>query len=214
MTLDAYHLRPATPDDLPALYHVCLKTGDSGRDASHLQDDPDLLGKFYVGPYVMLEPHLAFTLEGPNGPAGYLLGALDTEGFNRKLKCEWLPPLRQACHDPGENEARWSGSDWVRRAVHRPFLELPPALAPYPSHAHIDLLAEARGQGIGRHLMQTMMEQLAALGSHGIHLQVSPKNAAAQAFYQTLGFVPLSSPDLPQDTLFMGYQFEDDDGAN
>jgi ribosomal protein S18 acetylase RimI-like enzyme len=87
-------------------------------------------------------------------------------------------------------------------------------LKPYPSHVHIDLLVEARGQGIGRHLMQTIMEELARLGSPGLHLQVNPKNAAAQAFYRNLGFVPLSSPDLPADTLFMAYRFGDDVTAN
>lgn len=214
MTLESYRLRSATPQDLPALYHVCLKTGDAGKDATHIQDDPDLLGQVFVGPYVMLEPGLAFTLDGPNGPAGYVLGVLDTREFNQRLKSEWLPGLQKQHADPGEEAEQWHGSDWVRHTLHHPFLELPPVLRPYPSHAHIDLLMEARGQGIGRHLMQTMLEELARRGSPGVHLQVSPKNSAAQAFYRNLGFVPLSSPDLPDDTLFMAYQFEDEDGAN
>jgi ribosomal protein S18 acetylase RimI-like enzyme len=213
MNLESFRLRAATPDDLPALYRVCLRTGDAGKDATHLQDDPDLLGEVFVGPYVMLEPNLAFTLEGPRGPAGYVLGALDTRRFNRRLKSEWLPRLRKLHADPGGDPKEWEGSDWVRHALHHPFLDLPPVLEPYPSHAHIDLLAEARGHGIGRHLMQTMMEHLAALGSPGLHLQVNPKNAAAQAFYRNLGFAPLSSSDLPADTLFMAYRFGDDDGA-
>lgn len=214
MTLDSYHLRSATPDDLPALYHVCLVTGDAGKDASHLQDDPDLLGEVFVGPYVMLEPDLAFTLEGPEGPAGYVLGALDTARFNQRLRDEWLPRLQRRNPDPGEDPQHWHGSDWVRHALHHPFLEIPPVLEPYPSHAHIDLLAEARGYGIGRHLMQTMMEQLTGLGSPGVHLQVNPKNSAARAFYQNLGFRPLSSPDLPEDTLFMACRLGDHDGAD
>ena len=214
MTLESYRLRSATPDDLPALYRVCLKTGDAGKDATHIQDDPDILGEVFVGPYVMLEPELAFTLEGPQGLAGYVLGALDTRRFNQRLKAEWLPKLKELHADPGEDQGHWHGSDWVRHSVHHPFLDVPAVLKPYPSHVHIDLLAEARGHGIGRHLMQTMMEELARLGSRGVHLQVSPNNAAAQAFYRNLGFVPLSSPDLPADTLFMAYQFGDDDGAD
>ena len=214
MTLESYRLRSATPDDLPALYQVCLKTGAAGKDATHIQDDPDILGEVFVGPYVMLEPELAFTLEGPRGPAGYVLAALDTRRFNQRLKSEWLPRLQKLHADPGEDSAHWEGSDWVRRTVHHPFLDVPPALKPYPSHIHIDLLEEARGHGIGRHLMQTIMEELARRGSRGIHLQVSPHNAAGQAFYRNLGFVPLSSLDLPADTLFMAYQFGDDDGAD
>jgi ribosomal protein S18 acetylase RimI-like enzyme len=213
MTLDSYRLRQAIPDDLPALYHVCLKTGDAGGDATHLQDAPDLLGEVFVGPYVILEPDLAFTLEGPNGPAGYVLGALDTARFNERLKIEWLPKLQRLHRDPGDDPKQWRGSDWVRHALHHPFLDVPPVLKSYPSHAHIDLLAEARGQGIGRHMMQTIMEQLAILGSPGLHLQVNPKNSAAQAFYKTLGFRPLSSSALPEDTLFMACRLRDDHGA-
>ncbi|WP_119269790.1 GNAT family N-acetyltransferase [Taklimakanibacter deserti] len=213
MNLESYSLRAATADDLPALYRVCLRTGDAGKDATHLQDDPDLLGEVFVGPYVMLEPDLAFTLQGPRGPAGYVLGALDTRDFNKRLKTHWLPRLQKLHADPGEDSGLWRGSDWVRHALHHPFLEFPPVLHPYPSHVHIDLLTEARGQGIGRHLMQTILEELARLGSPGVHLQVNPKNAAAQSFYRNLGFIPLSSADLPNDTLFMAYRFEDDDGA-
>ena len=214
MNLDAYNLRPATLDDLPALYRVCLKTGAAGKDASDREDDPDLLGQVFVGPYVTLEPALAFALVGPDGPMGYVLGALDTRRFNRKLKDEWLPPLREAERDPGDDPKRWKGSDWVRHMVHHPFLDIPSVLAPYPSHAHIDLLAEARGHGIGRHMMETMMESLAGMGSPGLHLQVSPGNVQAQAFYRNLGFAPLSSPDLPTDTLFMARRLADEEAED
>lgn len=214
MGLESFRLRPATPDDFPALYRVCLRTGDAGKDATHLQDDPDLLGEVFVGPYVMFEPELAFALEGAHGAAGYVLGALDTESFNLKLKSEWLPKLQRTHADPGEDRGVWQGSDWVRHVVHHPFLDVPAILEPYPSHVHIDLLPEARGHGIGRHMMQTILEALARLGSSGVHLQVNPNNTAAQAFYSNLGFAPLTSADLPADTLFMGYQFEDGEGAH
>jgi len=213
MDIDAYSLRPATPEDLPALYRVCLQTGEAGKDASHIQDDPELLGQVFVGPYVTLEPELAFALVGPQGVVGYVLGALDTRRFNRKLKDEWLPKLQQVERDPGENPEAWKGSDWVRRALHHPFLDVPRALANYPSHAHIDLLADARGHGIGRHMMQMMMERLAGRGSPGLHMQVNPKNAGAQAFYRSLGFEPIASPDLPKDTLFMARRFGDEETA-
>lgn len=214
MPLDSYLLRHATPEDLPALYRVCLKTGDSGKDASTIQDDPDLLGEFYVGPYVMLEPDLAYALDSSEGPIGYLLGALDTAKFNDRLARDWLPRLMRANHDPVGDPAGWQGSDWVRHAVHHPFLKVPAVLQPYPSHAHIDLLGEARGQGVGRHLMQTMMERLTELGSPGLHLQVSPKNKGAQDFYLGLGFEVISSPDLPDDTLFMARRLGELDGEN
>jgi ribosomal protein S18 acetylase RimI-like enzyme len=204
-----YRLRAARRTDLAGLYNVCLKTGDSGKDGTKLHDDPTLLGKFFVGPYVVLEPDLAFTLEAPSGPVGYLLGARDTPAFYRRCEIEWLVPLRQAVHDPGRDMTIWRDSDWVRRLIHVPDLIFPPALHPYPSHAHIDLLPEARGHGFGRRLMQFLMARLAARGSTGLHLAVSPGNTGGLAFYHKLGFERVSAPDLPQHTVFMARSLAD-----
>ena len=132
-----------------------------------------------------------------------MLGALDTVAFNRRLRSDWYPSLQNEIRDPGPDQAKWRGSDWVRHAVHHPFLAVPPVLALYPSHAHIDLLPEARGKGVGSRMMHHMMERLAARESEGLHLQVNPKNFDAQAFYRKLGFTVVSSRDLPDDTLFM-----------
>ena len=204
-----YRLRPARRADLPGLYEVCLKTGDSGKDGTALHDDPTLLGKFFVGPYVVLEPDLAFTLEGPSGVAGYLLGARDTTAFNRRFEIEWLTPLRRTVHDPGRDLTIWRDSDWVRRLIHVPDIAFPTALHPYPAHAHIDLLPEARGHGFGRRLMHFLMARLAARGAKGLHLSVSPSNTGAQTFYRKLGFEHVVAPDLPTQTYFMGRTLQD-----
>jgi ribosomal protein S18 acetylase RimI-like enzyme len=204
-----YRLRPAVQADIPGLYNVCLKTGDSGKDGTALHDDPTLLGKFFVGPYVALEPDLAFALEGPNGIAGYLFGALDTPAFNRRFEAEWLAPLRREVRDPGADAACWRQSDWVRRLIHAPDLVFPPALHPYPSHGHIDLLPEARGRGFGSRMMRFLMARLAARGSAGIHLAVAPENAGGQAFYRKLGFAQVAAPELPAHTYFMARGLSD-----
>ena len=78
-------IRPARPDDRAALYAVCLATGCDGEDAAATFRDPDLLGHRYVGPYLDLEPDLAFTLEDAHGPCGYALGAADSVDFYRRL---------------------------------------------------------------------------------------------------------------------------------
>jgi GNAT superfamily N-acetyltransferase len=200
---DTYRLRPARRGDLPGLYEVCLKTGDSGKDGTALHDDPTLLGKVFVGPYVVLEPDLAFTLEGPSGAAGYLLGALDTPAFNRRCESEWLTPLRDTIHNPGSDITTWRDSDWVRRLIHVPDFTFPPALQAFPAHAHIDLLPEARGHGFGRRMMQFLMARMAARGANGLHLAVSPSNAGGQAFYRKLGFHHVAAPELPRHTCFM-----------
>ena len=56
-------IRPYRPDDLPALYDICLATGDNGADASHLYADRRLIGEIFAAPYAALEPGHAFVAE-------------------------------------------------------------------------------------------------------------------------------------------------------
>ena len=51
-----------------------------------------------------------------------------------------------------------------------------------------DLLPEAQGQGWGRRLIEALLDELAARGATGVHLEMDPANEAAGAFYARLGF--------------------------
>lgn len=200
---DDFCIRPAAADDHAALNLVCLRTGDSGKDATAREDDPDLLGMIYATPYQVLEPDFAFAIEGPDGVCGYTFGALDTARFYARMETEWFPPLRRRLPDPGPEQANWHGSDWARYAIHHPEYVFPPALHAYTAHGHIDLLPEARGRNIGRTAMGLLMQRLERRGAAGLHLQVSPVNLGAQAFYRKLGFEILEHASLPRHTTFM-----------
>lgn len=201
---DGFVLRQATAGDHAALRRVCLKTGDSGQDATAREDDPRLLGNIYAVPYQVYAPDFAFIVDGPDGVAGYVLGAPDTAAFNAAMRDDWYPSLAADLPDPGPDSTRWCGSDWARAVLHHPNLIFPPALHPYPAHGHIDLLAPARGRGIGTRGMGFLIDRLRATGAPGMHLQVSPSNAKALRFYETLGFHRLSDSILPADIAFMG----------
>lgn len=199
----AFTIRPATRADLPELYQVCLATGDAGRDAQHLHDDQDLLGNLFVGPYVALEPQLAFALEDQLGVCGYVLGALDTADFLARYAHEWLPHLQARTPEPpGESEGM-SPSDRLRWRIHHPPSGLPLALARFPSHLHIDLLPRAQGRGQGRAMVELLLETLTRQGSRGVHLEMDPANARAKGFYSHLGFEPVESDELPPNTLYL-----------
>lgn len=206
MVLDfggGYRLRSAMAEDHAALCVVCLKTGDSGQDATAREDDPDLLGLIYAVPYQVYEPDFAFVVDGPNGVCGYIFGAPDTPGIYATMEAEWFPPLAARLIDPGPDESKWRGSDWARRAIHHPEFVYPEVLHRYPAHGHIDLLEEARGRGIGRRGMEHVMAKLKRAGAKGMHLQVSPVNRKAQGFYRKLGFEVLKDEGLPRHTTFM-----------
>ncbi len=205
---EGFFLRRARTEDHAAFETVCLRTGDAGADASEREDEPRLLGLLYAVPYQVLEPNFSFAVEGPGGVCGYLLGTPDSAGFYERYEKEWLPPLREKFADPGPDDGAWRGSDWARRAVHRPEIALPPPLHLFPAHGHIDLLAHARGRGVGRRAMRFLMARLAAAGAGGMHLQVHARNGRAQAFYAGLGFAALEDGSLPDAVTFMARGLE------
>ncbi len=183
-----FFLRRATAADHAALCEICLKTGDAGEDATAREDDPALLGMIYAVPYQVLAPDHAFVIDSGNGAMGYLLGTPDTRAFSDRLAAEWYPRLQATTKRPPSDKALWQGSDWARHAIHDPNLAMPPGLAPYPAHGHIDLLPPARGRGIGTRCIRFMEENLRQAGAAGLFLDVHPHNLGAQAFYRTLGY--------------------------
>ena len=80
-----FTIRPYRQNDHDAVYDICLKTGNSGRGAEHLYDDPMLLGHLYAGPYITIEPNTAFILDNGQKPCGYILGAKESKSFYKKM---------------------------------------------------------------------------------------------------------------------------------
>ena len=180
-------VRPASPRDLPGAYRVCLLTGDSGRDASAMYRNPDLLGHLFVGPYVVGEPDLALVVADEDGIAGYLLAAADTRGFEHWAEQRWWPPLRDQYP---LREERSPDAELIE-LLHRPPTVGESIVRAFPSHLHIDLLERVRGKGLGRHLVDGLIEDLRRRGSVGVHLDVALDNDNAIAFYRHLGFEEL-----------------------
>ncbi|MCP4386350.1 MAG: GNAT family N-acetyltransferase [Hyphomicrobiales bacterium] len=198
-----FAIRAATAADHDALKMVCLKTGNSGDDATAMEDDPDLVGLIYAVPYQVLAPDFSFIVEDGEGVCGYVLGTPDTAAFEARLEAEWFPPLRQRLGDPGPDSSSWAGSDWARRFIHHPRYADLAELARYPAAGHIDLLERARGRGVGRRAMNLLMERLAETGATGMHLDVGTTNVGAQKFYETLGFVAVARRDRRDDRIYM-----------
>lgn len=185
-------IRPYAPADLDALYEICLRTGAAGADATDLVQDPQLLGHVFAAPYGVLEPEHAFVLDDGRGRAvGYVLGALDSDAFEARCEAEWWPALRARYP---EREGGDTLDDLLIAALHhRRRRRGDDVLDRYPSHLHVDLLAEVQGQGWGRRLMTTLFAALAADGSPGVHWGVSAQNHRALGFYRHLGFDELGS---------------------
>lgn len=180
-------LRPYSPEDLDALYRICLETGDGGADASALHNDPQLVGHIYSAPYGVLEPQNVFVAEDDEGVAGYVVGTHDTEAYAARLEREWWPELRQRYADAADlTEADRERVETIMKPGHPP-AEL---VATYPAHIHMNLLPRLRGQRVGSRLLDLWIDQARAAGVNGIHLGASASNTGGIAFWTRSGFVP------------------------
>ena len=190
--MSTFSIRSVRPDDQAAAYYICLKTGDHGRDGEpYYGDDPDALGRIFVGPYLAFEPDLGLVLEDEHGVCGYSFGAFDSRAFYARYEAEWRPQLCARYPMPQGDPASWTRAQTVHSWYQQPDYYCPEPYEAYPSHMHIDLLDRAQGRGFGRRMMEEGMDSLRRRGSPGVHLGVSVRNEPALAFYRKLGFCEL-----------------------
>lgn len=180
-------LRTAKITDLPDLLRVCLETGDSGKDATHLHKLPDLVGEIYVAPYVIHEPDLAYALLSDKQVVGYLLGVLDTRAFESLLVDKYWP-IAKAKYQKIDSELTPSDQELIKELGRQGFSD-ESLTAKYPSHLHIDIVEKYQGAGYGKYMIAFLLEELKAAGSAGVHLHMSASNDRARGFYKKFGFV-------------------------
>lgn len=201
-----FTIRPVRPGDEAGTYHVCLKTGNFGKDGEPFyRDDPDALGRIFVGPYLAYEPELGLILEDAQGICGYALGAMDSRKFYARYEAEWRPRLCREFPEPTGDPATWSRVQHAHSWYHHPDYFCPEPYEAYPSHLHIDLLDRAQGRGFGRRMLEGVMDELRRRGSPGAHLGVSMMNEPAHGFYVKLGFAELARVGEGKDgCIYMG----------
>jgi ribosomal protein S18 acetylase RimI-like enzyme len=204
-------IRPAKRGDEAGAYHVCLKTGNHGGDGEPFyREDPDALGRIYVGPYLAFEPEMSLILEDDEGICGYALGAFDSRKFYDRYESERRPGLCKRFPAPSGDPAKWSRVQQVHDCYHHPDYFCPEPYTAYPSHLHIDLLPRAQGRGYGRRMIERNLETLRRRGSPGAHLGLSVLNTRAFGFYQRLGFVELVRTGSATDgCIYMGLNLRD-----
>lgn len=206
-----FSVRPSRPGDEPGAYYVCLKTGDYGKDGEPFyREDPDALGRVFVGPYLAYEPDLSLILEDEQGICGYALGAFDSRAFYERFEREWRPNLCAKFPEPQGDPSQWTRVQQVHHVYYHPDYFCPEPYEAYPSHLHIDLLPLAQGRGYGRRMLEEVMDKLRRRGSPGAHLGVSELNKSAVGFYERLGFRELTRAGSGSDRcIYMGKSLRD-----
>jgi ribosomal protein S18 acetylase RimI-like enzyme len=199
-------IRPFEAGDLDSLLAISLATGLAGGDASHLYDDPRMMGQIYSAPYALLDPGLALVIEDGQGVAGFVVGTVDTTSWERKLERAWWPSLRRQYADPTDIPvASWTADQRRAFMIHHP-TETPPAVTgKYPAHLHLNLLARLQGRGVGAKLFDAWLALAKKRGARAMHVVVNRANARAIRFWTRQGFRELSLEGLPEGrTVWMG----------
>jgi ribosomal protein S18 acetylase RimI-like enzyme len=199
-------IRDYRPEDEAAAYFVCLKTGNHGDDGEPFyREDPDALGRIFVGPYLRFEPELALMLEDDKGVCGYALAALDSRTFYDRYERDWRPELCARFPEPNGAPSSWSRVEAIHYLYHHPDYFCPEPYEAYPSHLHIDLMRRAHRQGHGTQMMNELMNRLRERGAPGVHLGMAADNDRAYRFYTKLGFTELCRRGEGSDeTIYMG----------
>lgn len=199
-------IRDVRPGDVEALYHIALKTGDAGQDATALYQDARLVGHVYSAPYALLSPETSLVVEDDEGVAGYIVGALDTRAFEALVEAKWWPELRPLYADPSDTPHETWNADQLRAyLIHHPHRTPDRIVENHPSHLHINLLPRLQGQDMGRRLMDRWLQTMWQAGSRGVHLGVSTMNARAIKFYEAYGFSPIER-DEKRKTIWYGIE--------
>ena len=203
------------PGEDAAMMDICLRTGDDGGDASPLYPDyPDVQSHRYVTPYYALEPSGAFvvvdathTEDDPAAlaPLGYCVGVVDSRAFYARFMAEWSPRMRAIYPRPETAELSQRSRELIELFYNPTCFDLNnPIFELYPSHLHIDILPVAQGKGLGLHLIERVFQYMRNNGSPGVHLEMSPTNLRALAFYKKIGFQII---DTQPDCLTLGKLF-------
>lgn len=178
-------IRPYRDGDRAAMFEICVRTADAGKDATGLFGDDELWGLIFAVPYVERHPDLAWVVEADDGRAiGYVVATDDTDAFERWFRDEWWPQFAERFPRPGTPQTP------EEKIVEYAYARGPgrePNTAEYPAHLHIDLLPETQGRGLGRTLIETLFAELRHRGVSGLHLGMNPDNVGAAKFYERIG---------------------------
>jgi len=187
-TNSSLNLRAACVEDEVGIAHVCLRTANSGKDASKLYSRPDLPALIWATPYLVNSPGHCFVVEQGAKVVGFIVTTPNTRDFEGWLQQEWM----------SETERRLDGFEPATEAdtnaiaaINAMRQQTPSYADKFPAHLHINLLPEAQGTGFGRKLVTTALQKLKGEGVSAIHLGVSLKNLNAVGFYKTLGFTEI-----------------------
>ena len=182
-------IRPYTAADRIAVWDLAANTAFFGDPVEAFLDDRALFCAAFVAYYADYEPERLWIAEIDGTVVGYVTGCGDSRRQARTFGSRILPAvlwgvLRRR-YRVGIKTLRFALCMAREGLQHdRPDV----SLDRFPGHLHINVLARARGNGIGRALLEGSLAQFWASGVRGVHLSTTDRNAAACHLYEAVGF--------------------------
>jgi ribosomal protein S18 acetylase RimI-like enzyme len=181
-------VRPYEARDRSAVLQIAADTGFFGAPVEAFLDDRRMMQDAFVAYYVDCEPEHLWVAEADGQVVGYISGSIGGgQAARGKARCAAAFAFRLLTFRYRAGRRTWRYFSRVAGAVLR--REYPHAdLRQYPAELHINLAEGARGLGLGKSLMNACLDQMAALGAPGIHLNTTSLNTAAVRMYEKMGF--------------------------
>lgn len=195
-----YLIRPYQAADGQAVREICVRTCWMGDYRPECIIDAWTWAQFWTRYYTDTQPQHCWVAvhRDSRQVAGYLTGTPDARGEDRYQR-RVLPGIvahvlrRRLMRQAMPRAAAWA---MVRSAVRGELACPPNVLRSYPATFHLDLLAQARGQGLGGRLVGVFLDQMRAAGVSGVHIRPMAINAALLALAKKHQFVLLDSRPL------------------
>lgn len=182
-------IRPYQRSDRQAVWTLVADTAFFGAPVEAFLEDRTLYCAAFAAYYTDYEPDRLWVVEVNGTVAGYVMGCDDSQ----RRDCMWSTHILPAVLGAGLKRRYRIGRKtlrcawrWLQTVVGRQIPAVP--LDQFPGHLHIGVAAAARGQGIGRALLETSLAQFWATGVSGVHLMTTDRNQAACHLYEALGF--------------------------
>lgn len=192
-------IRPYRPEDREGVRRVCYQTGYMGEPPDWYWRDTESFADMWSSYYTDAEPESLFVADDGGRVVGYVLGCVDSRRAWNPAEVALRHGVRRGCLlRPGTAPVMWRTLfDVVTGAITRDMPIVEPFYDPrWPSHLHINLLAEARGSGAGRQLVDALLARLRSAGSPGCHLETLAENQPAIGFFEAVGFTRLGDAQV------------------
>lgn len=182
-------VRPYRPEDREAVRRIYADTAFFGEPVEAYFDDRELFADLGINAYLDHFPDYVFVASEADNIVGYILGCPSGDSGIRAYTVASLPRLllgvARKRYRLGQKTIAYALAN-LQAVLHGELLEVRSAL--YPANLHVNVVAEARGRGLGASLLSTYLEKLRSENIAGVHLVTTELNQAAVRLFRRHGF--------------------------